>query len=92
VQSGVIVVPQKAVFEIQGKQIVYAVGKGNKVKSRIIETNGISGLNYIVTNGLASGDVVVIEGTSKLKDDMKIIPQVVANEGESKVVAAVPSK
>ena len=71
-----IVVPQKAVFEVQGKQIVYVVGKGNKVKSRIIETNGTSGLNYIVTNGLNSDDVVVVEGASKLKDDMEIIPQV----------------
>jgi membrane fusion protein (multidrug efflux system) len=44
---------------VQGKQIVYVVGK-NKVKSRIIETNGTSGLNFIVTNGLSSDEVVVI--------------------------------
>jgi membrane fusion protein (multidrug efflux system) len=31
IQRNVIVVPQKAVFEVQGKQIVYAVEKGNKV-------------------------------------------------------------
>jgi membrane fusion protein (multidrug efflux system) len=78
-QSNVIILPQKAVFEIQGKQIVYVVGKGNKVKSRIIETNGTSELNYIVTNGLSTDDVVVIEGASKLKDDEEIVPQVVAN-------------
>jgi membrane fusion protein (multidrug efflux system) len=35
--------------------------EGNKVKSRIIETNGTSGLNFIVTNGLSSDEVVVIE-------------------------------
>jgi membrane fusion protein (multidrug efflux system) len=78
-QSNVIILPQKAVFEIQGKQIVYVVGKGNKVKSRIIETNGTSELNYIVTNGLSTDDVVVVEGASKLKDDEEIVPQVVAN-------------
>jgi membrane fusion protein (multidrug efflux system) len=78
-QSNVIILAQKAVFEIQGKQIVYVVGKGNKVKSRIIETNGTSELNYIVTNGLSTDDVVVIEGASKLKDDEEIVPQVVAN-------------
>jgi membrane fusion protein (multidrug efflux system) len=32
------------VFEGTGKQIIYAVEQGNKVKSRIIETNGTSGL------------------------------------------------
>jgi membrane fusion protein (multidrug efflux system) len=39
---------------VQGKQIVYVVGKGNKVKSRIIETNGTSGLNFIVQMVLAA--------------------------------------
>jgi membrane fusion protein (multidrug efflux system) len=52
---------------VQEKQIVYVVGKGNKVKSRIIETNGTSGLNFIVTNGLSSDEVVVIEELPNLK-------------------------
>ena len=75
VSKDIIVVPQNAVFEVQGKQIVYVVEKENKVKSRIIETNGTSDLNFIVTSGLSNGEVVVIEGTSKLKDDMVIAPQ-----------------
>jgi membrane fusion protein (multidrug efflux system) len=91
-QSNVIILPQKAVFEIQGKQIVYVVGKGNKVKSRIIETNGTSELNYIVTNGLSIDDMVVVEGASKLKDNEEIIPKVVANEDTSKEVTALPAK
>ena len=68
-------VPQNAIFEVQGKQTLYVVGKDNKVKSRIVTTNGTSELNFIVTDGLQEGDVVVIEGASKLKDDMEIVPQ-----------------
>ena len=74
-QKDVIVVPQNAVFEVQGKQMIYVVGKDNKVKSTVITTNGISGMNFIVTEGLAEGDVIVVEGASKLKDGMEIIPQ-----------------
>ena len=74
-QKGVVLVPQNAIFEVQGKQMIYVVGAGNKVKSTIIETNGTSGLNFIVSKGLNEGDVVVIEGASKLKDDMEIVPQ-----------------
>lgn len=74
-QKGVIVVPQNAVFEVQGKQLIYVVGEENKVKSKIITTNGTSGMNFIVTEGLAAGDMVVVEGASKLKDDMAIVPQ-----------------
>jgi membrane fusion protein (multidrug efflux system) len=54
------------------------------VKSRIIETNGTSGVNFIVTNGLSSDEVVVIEGASKLKDDVEIIPQAIASEDAQK--------
>lgn len=75
VSKDVVLVPQNAVFEVQGKQIVYVVGKDNKVKATIIETNGTSDLNYIVTSGITNGDVVVIEGTSKLREGMEIIPQ-----------------
>ena len=74
-QKDVILVPQNAVFEVQGKQIVYVVGQDNKVKSTIITTNGTSELNFIVTEGLAAGDMVVVEGASKLKDGTEIVPQ-----------------
>lgn len=74
-QKGVMLVPQNAIFEVQGKQTIYVVEKGNKVKSRIVTTSGTSELNFIVTDGLKEGDVVVIEGASKLKDDMEIVPQ-----------------
>ena len=74
-QKDVILVPQNAVFEVQGKQLIYVVGQGNKVKATIITTNGASGLNFIVTDGLSEGDVIVVEGASKLKDDTEIVPQ-----------------
>jgi hypothetical protein len=81
VQNDVIVIPQKAVLKCR-KTNCLRCWKGNKVKSRIIETNGTSGLNFIVTNGLSS-DEVVIEGF-KLKDDVEIIPQAIASEDAQK--------
>lgn len=74
-QKDVMLVPQNAIFEVQGKQTLYVVEKGNKVKSRIVTVNGTSELNFIVTDGLKEGEMVVIEGASKLKDDMEIVPQ-----------------
>lgn len=82
-RKNVILVPQNAVFEVQGKQTLYVVGKDNKVQSKIIQTNGTSELNFIVTDGLEDGDVVVIEGASKLKDDMQIVPQQAPQEKAS---------
>ncbi|MDD3005429.1 efflux RND transporter periplasmic adaptor subunit [Flavobacterium sp.] len=74
-QKNVILVPQNAVFEVQGKQFIYVVGAENKVKSTLITTNGVSGMNFIVTEGLSEGDLIVVEGASKLKDDTSIVPQ-----------------
>lgn len=70
-----ILIPQNAVFEVQGKQLVYVVDKSNKVQSKVIETSGTSELDFIVTNGLASGDIVVTAGALRLKDGMEILPQ-----------------
>jgi hypothetical protein len=40
-------------------------------------------LNFIVTNGLSSDEVVVM-GSFKLKDDVEIIPQAIASEDAQK--------
>ena len=77
-QKNVVLVPQNAVFEMQGKQIIYVVGKDNKVEGRIIETGGTSALNFIVTKGLEEGELFVSEGASKLQDGTQIVPQEVA--------------
>ena len=86
VQKDVVVVPQNAVFEMQGKQMIYVVGQGNKVQSKIITTNGTSDLNFIVTEGLSEGDIVVVEGASKLKNDTEIIPQQANQSATAKAV------
>ena len=86
VQKDVVVVPQNAVFEMQGKQMIYVVGQGNKVQSKIITTNGTSDLNFIVTEGLSEGDIVVVEGASKLKNDTEIIPQQANQSATAKTV------
>jgi len=74
-QKDVILVPQMAVFDMQGKQMIYVVNKDNSVKSKIITTKGTAGLNYIVSEGLEVGETIVTEGASKLKDGMAIVPQ-----------------
>ena len=79
-QKDVMLIPQNAIFEVQGKQMIFVVGAGNKVKSKVITTSGTSELNFIVTGGLEVGDQVVVEGASKLKDDTEIVPQPVSKQ------------
>lgn len=79
-QKNVILVPQNAVFDMQGKQMIYVVNKDNTVKSKIITVSGTAGLNFIVSDGLTEGETIVVEGASKLKDGMPIVPQPVKKE------------
>jgi len=71
----VILVPQAAVFDMQGKQMIYVVNGDNTVKSKIITVRTTAGLNFIVESGLEPGETIVTEGASKLKDGMAIVPQ-----------------
>jgi len=71
-----IIIPQKATYEIQDKKYVYLVGDSSKAVSTPIVVNPVSdGQNYIVTSGLKVGDVIVVEGVGTLvKDGVVIAP------------------
>jgi len=83
-----IVVPQNAVFDMQGKQMIYVVGKDNTVKSKVLTIATTSGNNFIVSEGLEEGEVIVVEGASKLKDGMAIVPQPVKEEASAPTAGA----
>ncbi len=87
-----ILVPQNAVMDMQGKQMVYVVGKDNTVKSRILTITTTSGTDFIVAEGLEEGEVIVVEGASKLKDGMAILPQPVKEEGTAQQAQDTVSK
>lgn len=75
VSKDVILVPQKATYEIQDKKFVYVVGAGNKVKAtEIVVLPQNNGQNYVATSGLKAGDRIVVEGVSKLSEGMQITP------------------
>ncbi|GAB4036581.1 efflux RND transporter periplasmic adaptor subunit [Spirosoma gilvum] len=78
-----LLVPQKAVFEVQDKNFVYVVDKANKVKSRSFVPQARVGLNYIVRSGLAPGERVVYEGIQNIRDGDQIIPEAVEADSSS---------
>ena len=73
--SSAIIIPQSCVSEVQNKKFVYLLDKGNKVKYTEIKVDPQNdGNNYIVTDGLKSGDKYVTNGITKLNDGMEIVP------------------
>lgn len=72
-----LIIPQKAVFELQDKMYAYVVDKDNKVKARNITALQRIPHLYIVTSGLNPGDKVIYEGIQNLKENMKIKPKLI---------------
>ena len=75
VSTGVVVIPQAAVVQVQDRYFVYILGKDNKVKYSPVTVNpNNDGKNYIIESGLKAGDKIVVSGVTTLKDGMKITP------------------
>ena len=70
-----IVIPQSVVMEVQNKKFVYLLGDSNRVAYTEIKVDPQNdGNNYIVTDGLKTGDKYVTNGITKLSDGMEIVP------------------
>jgi len=76
VRKNVVLVPQRAIQQLQNMQSVYAVGANNQVELHAITTAERSGDNWIVTQGLKAGDRVIVEGQLRVRPGMTVNPQV----------------
>lgn len=75
-----IIIPQKVTYEIQGAKFVYVVNEDSTVTSRAIKImDNNDGHFYVVTEGLAKGDKIVLEGLGTLRDGATIKPVEVTN-------------
>ncbi len=68
-KEGALVVPQRAVSELQGSYQVAVVGADNKVSIRSVKVGERDGTMWIIDEGLKLGERVVAEGTQKVRPD-----------------------
>ena len=82
-QNGAMLVPQRAVIELQGSHQVAVVGNDNKVSIRPVTVGERVGKMWIVTEGLKAGEHVVVEGLMKVRDGsaVKAVPADSAKAG-----------
>ena len=74
-KQGALLVPQRAVMELQGMYQVAVVGADNKVTIRAVEVGEQDGSMWIIEKGLKPGDKVVVEGVQKVKDGLEVTVQ-----------------
>ena len=80
IQQGALLVPQRAVSELQGGYQVAVVDGQDKVSIRTIQVGDRVGTQWIVSDGLKLGDRVIVEGVQKVRPGMRVNPKPFAEE------------
>jgi RND family efflux transporter MFP subunit len=73
-QDHALLVPQRAVIELQGSYQVAVVGDDNKVNIRPVTVGDRVGKLWIVNEGVKAGERVVVEGLMKVRDGATVKP------------------
>ena len=74
VRKGAVVVPARAVTELQGQYLVLIVGEDNKVAVRRIGVGPSAGPFTVIEQGVNPGEKVIVEGQQRVRPDMVVRP------------------
>jgi len=83
-KKNALLVPQRAVTEVQGRYLVAVVGADNKIAIKQVKATDRYGQLWVIDEGLQFGDKVVAEGIQKVKDGMAVSPKPFEPEAKSK--------
>ena len=73
-QENAILVPQRAIQELQGAKTVLVVDSSNKASLRTVTVGEKSDKNLIVLDGLKPGERVIVEGMQKVRPGSEVNP------------------
>jgi membrane fusion protein (multidrug efflux system) len=73
--TNALLVPQRAVAQLQGSYQVDILNETNGVHVQPVKVGEQNGASWIITDGLSAGDRVVVEGTQKVKEGTLVNPQ-----------------
>lgn len=80
IKKGALLIPQRAVMELQGSYQVAVVTPDNKVNIRSVKTGERVENLWVISSGLQPGERVIVEGIQKVKEGMLVGPKPVQVE------------
>ena len=86
-ETNALLVPQRAVTDVQGRSLVAVVGTDNKVSMRPISVGEPVGQEWVITGPVKAGERVVAEGIQKVRDGAVVNPVPFGEKPADKVVA-----
>ncbi|HRY49427.1 MAG TPA: efflux RND transporter periplasmic adaptor subunit [Candidatus Paceibacterota bacterium] len=88
VRSDSIIVPEKAVTELQGKNFVWVVGSDNMASQRSVSVGPQIGNNLLIADGLKAGERIIVEGLQKARQDQPVQPMTLGQAAEAAAAQA----
>jgi len=86
-----ILVPERAVAELQGKNFVWVVGSDNKATQRAVKVGDPVGETVLVTEGLKPGERIVVEGLQKVREGALVQPHTASQMAQPLPAEAKPA-
>lgn len=74
-KPGALLVPQRAVQELQGTYRLAVVGADNLIVMRKVKVGERIGSLWMIDEGISAGERVVVEGVQKVKDGAPVVPK-----------------
>jgi RND family efflux transporter MFP subunit len=74
-QQNALLVPQRAVTEMQGNYLVAVVNADNKVAVATVKVGGRIGAQWMISDGLKAGQLVIADGAMKVRPGMQVNPK-----------------
>lgn len=88
-RQGALLVPQRAIIDVQGSKSVYVVAGNGKIEAKAVTLGGSKDGNFIIDSGLAPTDMVVVEGVSKIRPGVPA--KIVEAQAPAQAPAAAPA-
>jgi len=75
IRTGALIVPQRAVAELQGSYQIAVVSADNKAHIQTVTPGDRVGSDWIIEKGLKPNDRVIVEGAQKIKEGAAVVPK-----------------
>ncbi len=80
IRQGALLIPQRAVSELQGAYQVAVVDNENKVSIATVKVGERAGPMWVIEDGLKPGDRIVAEGVQKVRPGAQVNPKPFSSE------------
>jgi membrane fusion protein, multidrug efflux system len=92
VNTAAILAPQQGVTrDPKGNAMALVLTQDNKVEQRTLVAERAIGDRWLISNGLAEGDRLIVEGTNKVRPGDAVTPVDVGKAGRTAAAEAVPT-